>query len=82
MLPNIKDILVATDLSENSNNTLRFALSLVQGTETKLHILHVNEPLSSDAMVTLQLFMQDEVSRKEAMTNRHAAVKKLLKTNQ
>ena len=24
MLPNVQDILVATDLSENSNNTLRF----------------------------------------------------------
>lgn len=82
MLPKIQDILVATDLSENSNNTLRFALSLVQGTQTKLHVLHVTEPLSSDALVTLQMFMQDEASRKEAIKNRHNSVKKMLKTNQ
>lgn len=82
MLPKIKDILVATDLSENSDNTLRFALSLVQGTQTKLHILHVTEPLSSDALVTLQMFMQDEATRNEAIRNRHASVKQLLKANQ
>ncbi|MDA8747531.1 universal stress protein [Litoreibacter sp.] len=82
MLPKIQDILVATDLSDNSNNTLRFALSLAQGTDAKLHVLHVTEPLSSDALVTLQMFMQDEASRKEAIKNRHASVKQLLKTNQ
>lgn len=82
MLPKIQDILVATDLSDNSNNTLRFALSLAHGAEAKLHVLHVTEPLSSDALVTLQMFMQDEASRKEAIKNRHASVKQLLKTNQ
>lgn len=82
MLPKLKDILVATDLSENSDNTLRFALSLAQETEAKLHILHVTEPLSSDALVTLQMFMQDEASRKEAIRNRHGSVKQMLKSNQ
>ena len=82
MLPKVKDILVATYLSENSDNALRFALSMAQGSEAKIHVLHVTEPLSPDALVTLQMFMQDEVSRKEAIKNRHQSVRQMLKDNQ
>jgi len=82
MLPKIEDILVATDLSGNSDNALRYALSIAQAHKANLHVLHVTEPLSQDAVVTLQMFMQDEASRKEALKNRHAAVKQLLKSNQ
>ncbi|MEH6478328.1 MAG: universal stress protein [Sneathiella sp.] len=82
MLPKIEDILVATDLSENSDNALRYALSMAQANKANLHVLHVTEPLSQDAVVTMQMFMQDEASRREAIKNRHAAIKQLLKTNQ
>jgi nucleotide-binding universal stress UspA family protein len=82
MLPKLGDILVATDLSGNSDNALRYALSIAQTNKANLHVLHVTEPLSQDAVVTLQMFMQDEASRREALKNRHAAVKQLLKTNQ
>jgi len=82
MLPKIEDILVATDLSANSDNALRYALSIAQANKASLHVLHVTEPLSQDAMVTMQMFMQDDVSRKEAIKNRHSAVKQLLKANQ
>ena len=82
MLPKIEDILVATDLSSNSDNALRHALGIAHATNAKLHVLHVTEPLSQDAVVTLQMFMQDDASRKKAIKNRHAVVKELLKTNQ
>ena len=82
MLPQIKDVLFATDLSENADNALRHALSMAQAYGAKVHVLHVTEPLSSDAIVTLQLFMQDEASRNEAIRNRHASVKQMLKVNQ
>ncbi len=82
MLPQIKDILFATDLSQNADNALRHALSMAQAYEAKVHVLHVTEPLSQDAVVTLQMFMQDDASRKEAIKNRHASVKQMLKNNQ
>ncbi len=82
MLPQIKDILFATDLSANADNALRQALGLAQAHNAKGHVLHVTEPLSQDAVVTLQMFMQDEASRTKAIKDRHASVKKLLKDNQ
>ncbi|NIZ62112.1 universal stress protein [Sedimentitalea sp. CY04] len=82
MLPKIQDILVATDLSENSDNALRYALSIAQASKANLHVLHVTEPLTQDAIVTMQMFMQDDASRKEAIKNRHGAIKQLLKANQ
>ena len=82
MLSKIEDILVATDLSGNSDNALRFALSMAQANNAKLHVLHVTEPLSQDAVVTMQMFMQDDASLKQAITNRHEFVKQLLKDNQ
>jgi len=82
MLPNIKDILFATDLSENADNALRQALSMAQAYGANVHVLHVTEPLSQDAVVTLQMFMQDDAARKMAVRDRHASVKQLLKVNQ
>lgn len=82
MLPQVNDILFATDLSENANNALRHALSMAQAHDARVHVLHVTEPLTQDAIVTMQLFFQDEASRKKAIKDRHASVKAMLKTNQ
>ncbi|WP_371170581.1 universal stress protein [Aliiroseovarius sp. 2305UL8-7] len=82
MLPEVKDILFATDLSKNSDNALRHALTMARANGAKLHVLHVTEPLSQDAVVTLQMFMQDDESRKKAIRDRHESVKQMLKQNQ
>ena len=82
MLPDVKDILFATDMSQNSDNALRHALSMARAHGAKLHVLHVTEPLSQDAIVTLQLFLQDDESRQKAIRDRHASVKQMLKQNQ
>ncbi|MEM7087956.1 MAG: universal stress protein [Pseudomonadota bacterium] len=82
MLPKIEHILVATDLSENADNALRHALSIAIAHGAKIHVLHVTEPLSQDAIVTLNMFIQDDHSRQRAIDDRHAAVKQLLKDNQ
>ncbi|WP_420587488.1 universal stress protein [Ruegeria sp.] len=82
MLPKIDNILVATDLSENADNALRHALSIAIAHGAKTHVLHVTEPLSQDAIVTLNMFIQDDKSRQQAIKDRHAAVKRLLKDNQ
>ncbi len=82
MLPKVSDILFATDLSRNADNALRHALSLARACGAKIHVLHVTEPLSSDALVTLKIFMQDDQSRQRAIEDRHAAVKAMLRENQ
>lgn len=82
MLPQIKDILFATDLSKNADNALRQALSMAQAYGAMVHVLHVTEPLSSDAVVTLNMFMQDDASRKAAIKDRHASIKQMLTDNQ
>lgn len=82
MLPKITNILLATDLSANADNAMRFAVSLAKSHDAKVHVLHVLEPLSQDAVVTLQVFMLNEDSRKKAIRERHESVKTLLKENQ
>ncbi len=82
MLPEIKHILCATDLSENANHALRHALSMAQAHKAKVHVINVTEPMSSDAIVTMQMFIQDDASRKKAMLDRREAAKELLRQNQ
>lgn len=82
MLPSVKDILFATDLSDNADHALRYALAVAQGLDAKIHVVHVSEPLSPDAIVTLQIFIQDQAARKSAIRDRHDAVRELLRKNQ
>lgn len=82
MLPQTKDILFATDLSNNANNAFRHALSMARAHGAKVHVLHVTEPLTQDAIVTMRMFIQDDASRKKAIKDRHASVKAMLKENQ
>ena len=82
MLPKLNDILFATDLSENADNALRHALSMAQAHGANVHVLHVTEPLSQDAVVTLRMFLQDEASRQAAIKDRHESIKHMLKENQ
>ncbi len=82
MLPVINDILFATDLSDNANNALRHAMSMAQAHNAQVHVLHVTEPLTQDAIVTMRMFIQDDASRKKAIQDRHASVKEMLKSNQ
>ncbi len=82
MLPEIKEILFATDLSSSADNALRHALSMAQAYDAKIHVLHVVEPLSADALVTLNMFMQDSAAREKAINARHDEIKEMLKQNQ
>ena len=41
MLPNIKSILLATDLSENSTEAFKHAVMLSRAGDAKIHLLHV-----------------------------------------
>lgn len=82
MKPTVTHILFTTDLSENSTYALVHAASMAKATGAKLHVLHVTEPLSDDARITLQMFMQDAAARKKAMGSRNEHVKAVLAERQ
>jgi nucleotide-binding universal stress UspA family protein len=82
MKSKVTHILFTTDLSHNSTYALSHAASMAQATGAKLHVLHVAEPLSDDARITLQMFMQDDASRKQAMSTRNEHVKAVLAERQ
>ncbi len=82
MKPLITNILFATDLSQNSTYALRHAAGLSQATGADIHVLHVNEPLSDDARVTLEMFVMNEKSRTDALERRHEMIKKVLAERQ
>ena len=50
MIPDIKKILYATDLSENSRYAFGYAVSLANSHDAKITVLHVVEELSSFAL--------------------------------
>lgn len=82
MKPPITNILFATDMSDNSTFALRHTASLAQITGAELHILHVSEALSSEARVTIQMFIQDKDERRKALSERLSVVKETLAKRQ
>lgn len=82
MKPKLTNLLFATDLSRNSTYALRQAAVLAQATGAEIHVLHVNEPLSEDAAITLEMFVLNEDARKAATERRHEMVRQLLAERQ
>lgn len=82
MKPTVTHILFTTDLSKNSTYALRHAASMARATDAKLHVLHVMEPLSEDARITIQMFVQDKSSRQDALNMRKRHTKEVLAERQ
>jgi nucleotide-binding universal stress UspA family protein len=66
----IKNILYSTDLSQNSPIAFRYAVHLAKITGADIHLLHVLEKLSDDAVLALQAYIQDDSKRHEVITER------------
>ena len=64
MIPRIKKILYATDLSKNSAYAFRYAVSSAQKHDAKIHILHVMEALPSAAEGLITQFIGEDKLRK------------------
>ena len=60
MLPNIKHILYASDLSKNSVPALTWAMMLSHQLDAKVTFLHVNEEVSSHAAYAVRSFMGED----------------------
>ena len=66
----IKNVLYSTDLSQNSHIAFRYAVHLAKITGADIHLLHVLEKLSDDAVFALQTYIQDDKRRHEVMGER------------
>jgi nucleotide-binding universal stress UspA family protein len=64
MLPQIKKVLYATDLSENSAYVFRYAINSAQKHSAKMIILHVLEQMSVTAGAIAYSFISDDKLKK------------------
>ena len=78
MSQHITQILFTSDLSDNSTHAFRQAVFLAKSTNARLHVLHVTEPLSDEARITMRIFLQDKAVREEALKSRVGQLKLLL----
>ena len=63
MIPQIKKILYATDLSKNSSYAFLYAIDMAKKHDAKIVILHAVEPIPAHAEVYGA--MQDEFKKKQ-----------------
>lgn len=82
MIQTTTSILFATDLSKHSTYALKHAAGLAKSTRARLHILHVAQPISDDALTTMRMFIQDEAARTNALASRTGFVRQELKDRQ
>ena len=64
MMPEIKKILYATDLSDNSAYVFRYAINSAKRHDAKVIILHVLEELPSSAQAMMQTYFSEEQQKK------------------
>jgi nucleotide-binding universal stress UspA family protein len=62
MIPKIDNILYTTGLGSGTPYVFRYALSLAQKFDAKIHIIHGHEPLSSSAQSMADLYMVQETA--------------------
>jgi nucleotide-binding universal stress UspA family protein len=60
MLPQIKNILYATDLSDNARYAYRYAASIAQQYRARITILHVIENLTTETFLQIHGFVGEE----------------------
>ena len=60
MLPQIKNVLYATDLSENARYAYKYAASLAQQYEARVTILHVIEKPTAETFLQIQGYIGEE----------------------
>ena len=82
MQHNIKNLLYSTDLSRNSSIAFGYAAYLAKLTGADMHLLHVLEALSDDAVFALQTYVQDEKRRHEIIDQRIEKARRRLEDRQ
>lgn len=77
MLPNIKRILYATELSDSSREACLHALYLARETGAEIHMLHVTEKLSKETLIALETYLMNSEGRKVSKETRIQAAKQI-----
>lgn len=73
MIPQVKRILYATDLSSNAVHAFRYAVLLAELADAEIVIFHLIEKPSADALLTLQAYL-DKKERVKFNTERNQQV--------
>ena len=82
MIPRIKNVLYATDLSKNSAYAFRFAVNTAQQHDAQIHLLYVIEPLSpQEEALVLTYVKKEEIDqrRSDAKENLRRRIEERLK---
>lgn len=69
MMPEVRKILYATDLSKNATYAFRYAYYLTEKLDARIVILHVVEKMSPDAQFTLKTYL-DKADHKKMLAQR------------
>lgn len=78
MLPEIKTILYATDLTGNASQACRYSVYLAEKTGAEVHVVHIAEKLPADALDTLETYLEDFTDREDFQKARLKTAKRLL----
>lgn len=78
----VKNLLYSTDLSHNSLLAFGYAAYLAKLTGADIHLLHVLDRLSDDAVFAIQAYIQDDRQRYDMMRLRVERARKLLDDKQ
>lgn len=82
MIPTTKKILVAAGLSKNSIAAMQHAVSLARVYDAEIHVIHVAEALSEDALITMKTFIADKTTRTSAIERRISSIRDMLYESQ
>lgn len=77
MIPRIKSILYATDLTDNSAYAFRYAVNSAQKHDAKIHILHVLEKPHSSVGVLVELHFEEGQLEKLWKERRDEQIKRI-----
>ncbi|PLX89932.1 MAG: hypothetical protein C0618_00025 [Desulfuromonas sp.] len=78
MLPKVKTILYATGLGAGTPYVFRYALSLAQKYDARIHIIHGREPLGASAQHMADLYMFQDTAEDVFAQATLAAEKKII----
>ena len=77
MIPQIKKILYATDLSRNSAFAFRYALDMAQRHDAKIVILHAIEPIPQSAKHLVSIYVDDVKWEEKAKFEQQTAIENI-----
>ena len=68
-IPDVKTIIYATALGQNSRPVFRYAISLARQYNARIILLHVVEPLSNEARAVIETYMSIDAADKAQRDN-------------